>query len=251
MTRNEIKRKIAQLIGKSFEAFGEYKTKEGTELRIDGEKFMEGIPVYVITPEGQLPVSDGEYELEMGQKIKVKAGLVTNVEEISTDGTPVDEISEDSNIDEDYELRKFDEAELADGTIVGTDGDFEVGKKLYVKDQEGEWVQAPEGSHTTKSNIEFVVDSEGTITGMKRPDETGEGSLEEMMGQFASVLERLTKQIVELKKEQVVMNEKFSKIANEPAGEKVFDRKGYLQSEEKNKFSKLELIAALRNKQNN
>jgi len=250
MTRNEIKRKIAQLIGKSFEAFGEYRTKEGTELRIEGEKFMEGIPVYVITPEGQLPVSDGEYELEMGQKIKVEAGLVTNVEEISKEGTPVDEISEDSNIDE-TELRKFDEAELIDGTIVGTDGDFEVGKKLYVKDESGEFVQAPEGSHTTKSGIEFVVDSEGTITGMKRPDETGEGSLEEMMSQFASVLEKLTQQIVELKKEQGIMNEKFSKIANEPAGEKVFDRKGYLQNEEKNKFSKLELIAALRNKQNN
>lgn len=250
MTRNEIKRKIAQLIGKSFEAFGEYRTKEGTELRIEGEKFMEGIPVYVITPEGQLPVSDGEYELEMGQKIKVEAGLVTNVEEISKEGTPVDEISEDSNIDE-TELRKFDEAELIDGTIVGTDGDFEVGKKLYVKDESGEFVQAPEGSHTTKSGIEFVVDSEGTITGMKRPDETGEGSLEEMMSQFTSVLEKLTQQIVELKKEQGIMNEKFSKIANEPAGEKVFDRKGYLQNEEKNKFSKLELIAALRNKQNN
>lgn len=245
MTRNEIKRKIAQLIGKTFQAFGEYKTKEGTELRIDGEKFEVGVPVYVITPEGQLPINDGEYELELGKKIKVEAGLVTNVEEISTDGTPVDEVAEDGT--NDVELRKFDEAELADGTIVGTDGDFELGKKLYVKDEAGSWVQAPEGSHITKSGIELVVDAEGTITGLKRPDAEGEGSLEEMMGQFSSIIEKLTNQIVELKKQQNLMNDKFSKIANEPAGEKIFDRKGYLSELQKNQFSKLDQMAALRN----
>lgn len=246
MTRNEIKKKIAQLIGKSFEAFGEYKTKEGTELRIEGEKFEVGVPVYVITPEGQLPVSDGDYELESGAKIKVEQGLITNVEEISTEGTPIDETQEDGA--DDVELRKFDEAELADGTIVGTDGDFEVGKKLYVKDEAGEWVQAPEGSHVTKSGIELVVDSEGTITGLKKPDAEGEGSLEEMMNQFSTALEKLTKQIVDLKKEQTMMNDKFSKLAGEPAGEKVFDRKGYLSEVQKQQFSKLDQLAAMRKK---
>lgn len=245
MTRNEIKKKIAQLIGKTFEAFGDYKTKEGTELRIDGEKFEVGMPVYVITPEGQLPINDGEYELELGKKIKIVAGLVTNVEEISTDGTPVDEVAEDGT--DDVELSKFDEAELADGTIVATDGDFEVGKKLYVKDEAGEYIQAPEGSHTTKSGIELIVDAEGTITGLKRPDLEGEGSLEEMIGQFSSIIEKLTKQIVEMKKEQTMLNEKFSRISNEPAGEKIFDRKGYLSELQKNQFSKLDQMAALRN----
>jgi len=247
MTRNEIKKRIAQLIGKSFEAFGDYKTKEGTELRIEGEKFEEGTPIYVITPEGQLPLMDGDYELENGMKVKVEAGLVTNVEEISTEGTPVDEVSEDGVNDE--MKRKFDEAELVDGTIVGTDGDFEVGKPLYVKDEEGNWVKAPVGEHSTKSGITLVVNEEGVITGMKRPDESGEGSLEEMMGQFASILDKLTKELVDLKKEQKMMNEKFSKLGSEPAGEKVFDRKGYLSEVQKNQFSKLEQMAALRNKQ--
>jgi len=242
MTRNEIKKRIAQLIGKTFEAFGDYKTTEGTELRIDGEKFEEGTPIYVITPEGQLPLVDGDYELENGTKIKVEAGLVTNVEEISTEGTPVDEISEDSNIEE-----TFDEAELVDGTIVGTDGDFEVGKKLYVKDEEGNWVGAPEGEHSTKSGILLVCDQESVLTGVKRPDESGEGSLEEMMNEFSSVLERLTAELVNLKKEQQMMNEKFSKLAQEPAGEKVFDRKGYLSALQENQFRKLDAIAALKN----
>lgn len=242
MTRNEIKRKIAQLIGRTYEAFGDYKTTEGTELRIEGEKMEEGMPVYVITPEGQLPLVDGDYELENGTKIKVEAGMVTNVEEISTEGTPVDEISEDSSVEE-----TFDEAELVDGTIIGTDGDFEVGKKLYVKDEAGEWVGAPVGEHSTKSGIVIVVDEESVITGIRKPDGEGEGSLEEMMNEFSSVLEKLTKELVNLKKEQQMMNEKFSKLASEPAGEKVFDRKGYLSEIQKNQFSKLEALAALKN----
>lgn len=247
MTRNEIKRKIASLIGKTFEAFGDYKTKDGTSLRIEGEKFMEGTPIFVITPEGQLPLVDGEYELESGMKLKVEEGLVTNVEEISTEGTPVDEVSEDGVNDE--MKQEFDEAELVDGTIVGTDGDFEVGKPLYVKDGEGNWVKAPVGEHSTKSGIILVVNEEGYITGMKKPEESGEGSLEEMMEQFTSILDKLTNELVELKKEQKMMNEKFSKIASEPAGEKVFDRKGYLSELQKREFSKLDQMAALRNKQ--
>lgn len=241
MTTNEIKKRIAQLIGKTFQAFGEHKTIEGTELRIEGDKFEVGMPVYVITPEGQLPVQDGEYELEAGAKIKVEAGIVTNVEEISIEGTPIDEVSDGTEVEE-----SFEEATLADGTIVGTDGDFEVGKKLYVKDEAGEWVQAPEGSHLSESGIEFIVDSEGVITGLKRPDESGEGSLEELMNEFSNVLEVLTKQIVDLKKEHEMMNEKFSKLGAEPAGEKVFDRKGYLQEIQKQQFSKLDALAQLK-----
>lgn len=245
MTRNDIKRKIAELIGRTFLEFGEYKTKEGTELRVEGEKFEVGKPIYVITPEGQLPVSDGDYEIEDGTKIKVKAGLITNVEETDKDET---ELEKDDKEKEDEEKMNFDEAELIDGTIVGTEGDFEVGKKLYVKTDEGKFVDAPEGSHTTKSGIEVVVNGESVITGLKAPDKEGEGTLEEMMEQFTSVLETLTKQIVDLKKEQSLMNKKFSKLGDEPAGDKVYDRKGYLSDIQKNQFSKLDAMAALKNK---
>jgi hypothetical protein len=76
--------------------------------------------------------------------------------------------------------QEFDSAELIDGTKVTNQKDsaFAVGDSLFVETAEGEMVAAPEGEHTTKSGIVVVVDSEGTITGLRNPDEEGEGSLE-------------------------------------------------------------------------
>lgn len=77
---------------------------------------------------------------------------------------------------------KFAEATLADGTKISNkkDAEFAVGDKLYVIIDGGEDVIAPEGEHTTESGITVTVNEAGDITGIKRPDESGEGSLEEM-----------------------------------------------------------------------
>jgi hypothetical protein len=74
----------------------------------------------------------------------------------------------------------FVEAELIDDTKItnAVDADFEVGQKLYVITEENEQVAAPSGEHQTKSGILLTVDGEGTITGVKHPDQEGEGSLE-------------------------------------------------------------------------
>lgn len=71
---------------------------------------------------------------------------------------------------------------LADGTEVSNnmEGDFEVGQEVYVKDEAGEFVTAPEGEHTSDSGIVLVVDAEGKLTGVHHPDQAGEGSLSEM-----------------------------------------------------------------------
>lgn len=76
---------------------------------------------------------------------------------------------------------KFAEATLADGTKISNkkDAEFAVGDKLYVIIDGGEDVIAPEGEHTTESGITVTVNESGDITGIKRPDESGEGSLED------------------------------------------------------------------------
>ena len=60
---------------------------------------------------------------------------------------------------------KFGEAMLKDGTMVAYDGDLAVGSKLYVV-QDGEQIQAPEGTHALGGDMEgvsVVVDAEGFI----------------------------------------------------------------------------------------
>jgi hypothetical protein len=72
----------------------------------------------------------------------------------------------------------FADATLEDGTKVTNDiaGEFAEGQALKVITEDGEKVSAPEGDHVTKSGIVLTVDAEGIITGIKRPDEEGEGS---------------------------------------------------------------------------
>jgi len=95
-----------------------------------------------------------------------------NLTEIDNNPVNKEEVKEES----------FAVAHLADGTEITNKapGDFAVGDTLYVITGEGEEVLAPSGEHTSSSGIVITVDEEGKITGVKRPDEAGEGSLEEM-----------------------------------------------------------------------
>ena len=76
------------------------------------------------------------------------------------------------------ETESFSNATLEDGTKVTNDqdGDFAVGQELFVIDEAGEKVSAPEGEHITKSGIQLIADAEGKLTGVKYPDAEGEGS---------------------------------------------------------------------------
>jgi len=306
MNRQEIINKIKAIFSK--QSFAIYKNVDGVEFRI--EELAVGSSVYIITPEGELPAQDGDILLEDGTKVSVLEGL------ISTLDLPV---MDDASVQEDItEGVDMDEATLTDGTKVMTDeGTFEVGKKLYVVDEAGNKVLAPEGEHTTDSGIVLVVDAEGTITGVKYPDQSGSGSLEsmaeatlidgtiiendsdefkvgdelfikteegrqpapdaihetdgglmietkdgviisitpkedvkveEVMEAFASALESLQSEIKALKEHNKNLTDKFQKFSKEPAAEKIYDRKGYIAYMEQEKFSKLERLAALRNK---
>lgn len=256
MTSSEIKRKIAELIGKSFFSFGSYKTKDGVEMKIHGDKMEVGMPIYVITPEGELPVEEGEYELESGMKVKVKAGEIASIEdELNTSGTPIAEPAGDVEDADESEMRKtkMDEAELVDGTLVGTEGPFEVGKVLYVKDAEGEWKYAPEGEHTTKSGIVLVVSRESVITGLREPGQPAEGSLtdEEMsttdlVALFTNALTELNGHLAALKQEHSHLKERFEKIAGQPAAERFYDRKGYFEAQEAEKYTKMDALSKLK-----
>lgn len=74
-------------------------------------------------------------------------------------------------------VEKFDKAQLEDGSIVSNqqEGKFEIGQILYIKDEEGNFVPAPEGEHVSDSGIQFILDKDSKIVGLKYPDQAGEG----------------------------------------------------------------------------
>ena len=91
-------------------------------------------------------------------KIRVMLGVEDTNEEVSLE-TETDT--------EDVQLA---EATLVDGTKVKTEGEFEVGKQLFVVTEEGD-IPAPEGLHETTEGIIVGVDAEGIIISIEEPAE--------------------------------------------------------------------------------
>lgn len=63
------------------QSFTEAKLMDGvTIIQYDAEELAQGVPVNVVTPEGILPMPDGEYVMEDGSKLVVMGGLVAEYE---------------------------------------------------------------------------------------------------------------------------------------------------------------------------
>jgi hypothetical protein len=123
------------------------------------------------------------------EELKTLVKKYFNLTEINTSETNNEEVKEQS----------FAEATLADGTKVTnmSDAEFEVGQILHVITESGEHVIAPAGEHDTESGISITVDETGTITGIARPDQEGEGSLADHDTVEEQMSEEVTEEVTE------------------------------------------------------
>jgi hypothetical protein len=139
------------------------------------------------------PAPAGDHKTRDGVLLSVgEDSIISKIEEIKeVEESPiVDEASTDIKVNEETMAK----AKLTDGTEIMTDeeGDFQVGQKLYAITKEGEKVTAPYGEHTTDSGIVLTVDGEGFITGVKYPDMSGEGSLEDYKKEMKKMKEAMS-----------------------------------------------------------
>ena len=78
---------IKELVKKHFNlvearSFAEVKTADGEiTLTYEGETLAEGLDVFVVTADGNVPAPDGEHALESGVSIKVEGGKITAIME--------------------------------------------------------------------------------------------------------------------------------------------------------------------------
>lgn len=252
MNRQEIINKVREIFGMSQASFAVIKTEEGVELRVD-ELAVEK-EIYIITPEGELPAPDGEIVLEDGTKVKIGEGMIKELviaeEKVEDETMEEDEVVEEEIEDEEmgYDKKKMAEATLIDGTIVETDGELVVGAELYVKTEEGRQ-PAPTGEHETEDGMVVVVE-DGKIVEIKEKEVEEvkeEVEMNEVLDTFASALETLSNEIAALRKENEELNKKFGEFKAEPAGTKIYDRKGaYVEQMMSAQMDKLERLAALR-----
>ena len=112
------------------------------------------------------------------------------------------ETTQDNNL----EKVEFATAKLIDGTEVTNmkDSEFEVGDELHVITAEGEHIVAPSGSHELESGIVVTVSEEGIITGIKRPGEEGEGSLEAEANENVSMSDESTEEKTEMAEDEEI-----------------------------------------------
>ena len=88
-------------------------------------------------------------------------------------------------------LEKFEAtANLADGTPVHVDTDFEVGTTLHVVQEDGTFVPAPEGEHLLEDGRKLYVDAAGVITAIE------EEATEEAAPAEAPVVEEAMEEVV-------------------------------------------------------
>lgn len=175
--------------------------------------------------------------------------------------------------------QQFEQAKLADGTVVVWEGELGTGTALFVIDEAGTQQAAPDGEHTLEDGT--IVTTAGglvvTVTPKEQEEEEVEIEVEngsdkekkdEMAGEMEMMLQKLAEKVAELElkieemgkkqtmsSEQVeakvseVKNElegKFAAIketveaiANEPAAEEVQPVKGAFKKAPKNKIEEL------------
>ena len=249
MTSSEALLKIRHLLfGKN--QFASLKTLDGVELTIEGDVELEK-EIYIITPDGEIPAPEGEFQLEDGLKLRIKDGKVEKIDYTEQEVKDEEEVMEEEEVKVEEEKVEMVSAELIDGTIVETEGDLVEGAELYVVTEEGKTI-APDGSHETVEG-KIVVVEDGKIKEVKDKEEVvveEEISFDEMLEVFTEGFNHLTNELNTIKERYDELRVEFSKFSAEPAAERQYIN-GYVAEQKQMKFSKLEQLAQLKNKRKN
>jgi len=260
MNAKEAIDKIVKLLnlefGKTEETFATTTLTTGEEVTNNmDEEFKIGQELFVVGESTLTPAPEGKHTTREGLVLTVDSSSVIIAMEQETAEAPANEEGESEvEVEDEMKDMKMSEATLTDGTKIMSEGEkFEVGQKLYVMTEEGEKVQAPQGEHTTESGIVITVDGEGTITGVKYPDEQGEGSLEDFsalvsaLGPLVSEVKNLSAELSQMKEK---MNAEYSALKNDfesfkksPEKFSVIEKKTFKESVDD---YKLEIIKNLR-----
>lgn len=99
MNINEALDKLKGIVEKfsgTEQKFKDVKLNDGTTIiSYDGDMPAQGMPLFVVTPEGRIPAPDGEHVTEDGTTIVVIGGLIAEVKEAesetpASEGTPTE-----------------------------------------------------------------------------------------------------------------------------------------------------------------
>ena len=191
---------------------GDIKLKDGGVLRLASDSMESGVLVKKVSYDGTLSaISDGTYETSGGKMLNIVGGQIQGVQ---------------SKAASEARGGKFVEAKTAEGAIVDSPT-YDVGEPIELVKDDGEKVKAPDGEHQVmlkdsegkEVKIRVMV-KDGMIVERENVEEKAD-DFSALAEAFATTIKRLETKLDEMAKKNEVLEAKFRKFSNEPAGSRV------------------------------
>lgn len=143
--------------------------------------------------------------------------------------------------------QKFEQAKLADGTIVSWEGELTEGTALFVISEDGNQTPAPDGEHTLEDGT-VVVTEGGLVISIVPAEQEIEIEVEDKKDEMASEFEKMFAELVDrVAKFEAEFSEMKSKFeANEQAMAAVKETVESVKGDTESKFNKVvEIVEAI------
>jgi hypothetical protein len=216
---------------------GDIKLKDGGVLRLASDSMESGVLVKKVGYDGTLSaISDGTYETSGGKMLNIVGGQIQGVQ---------------SKAASEARGGKFVEAKTAEGAIVDSPT-YDVGEPIELVKEDGEKVKAPDGEHQVmlkdsegkEVKIRVMV-KDGMIVERENVEEKAD-DFSALAEAFASTIKRLEAKLDEMAKKNEVLEAKFRKFSNEPAGSRVLKNQPINNDSVSSTYSKVEGFRKLR-----
>jgi hypothetical protein len=253
MTSKEAIKKIMTILNFSEHKFFEAKTEQGVAMKMEDELEV-GKVLYVVTDEGMIPAPAGIHKMEDGTEIEVdEMGSVSKIKMGDQSyGETEDAKMEDKKEKEDMKDQSMVEAKSGDLKLESPT--FDVGETIDVVSEDGSKTPAPDGEHQVElkdsegNEVKIrVMVKDGKITERENVEEVAE-EFTALAEAFATTIKRLETKLEDMARKNEVLEAKFKKFSNEPAGSRVTNNQINQETFSTPISSKLEGMRRLREK---
>lgn len=203
---SRLKEILAAKLQEVDEKFGNVTTDKGV-LSWDGDDDLkEGDSVYVMDSEGnRTPAADGDYKTEDNKVIVVVEGKVSEIKD------PEAEVS--STEGEESEFIETDKGKLE---WDDESRDLREGDAVYVRDEEGNRVPAPDGDYTTEDGKVIKV-ADGKVTEIQDDRAEVAPEMSETLRELQEEMQRLREENVALQADNDTLRAEIAKLKKTPA----------------------------------
>lgn len=171
LTMGNLKKFKAALLKALVAEFANVTTDKGILAWDTDEDLKAGDKLYIEDAEGgRKPAEDGEYKTEDGKVIVVVEGVVSEIKDPEAEVEVVDNEVAEEVTEEAAEEQKLASVATDKGELFHDgEGDLKAGDAVYVYDEEGNQVAAPDGDYMTEDGKTIKV-AEGKVAEILDPD---------------------------------------------------------------------------------